>query len=100
MNMLSIPLSFLNGKGKTLVEGRDEYYETLLTRILKIEPGEFPISIYFGVPDATYSSLSKPTLVELAAQFVPEIEITNIEEEIDEVNDGEQTISIFYERTE
>ena len=36
MNMLSIPLSFSNGKGKTLIEGEDEYYETLLTRILNI----------------------------------------------------------------
>ena len=100
MNMLSIPLSFSNGKGKTLIEGEDEYYETLLTRILKIEPGEFPISIHFGVPDATFSSLAKPTLVELAGQFVPEIQIINIEEETDEVNEGEETISIFYERTE
>jgi len=100
MNMLSSPLRFSNGAAKLLTEGTDEYYAELLSRIMQIEPGEFPISIFFGIPDPTFSGLNRATLAELAAQFVPEIDITSISSSISEDNLGEETLLIYFERAE
>ena len=98
--MLSMPLKFTNGKAKVLTEGTDEYYAELLSRIMQIEPGEYPISIFFGIPDPTFSGLNRATLAELASQFVPEIDITSITNSISEDNLGEETLLIYFERAE
>ena len=100
MDTLAIPLRFANGLGETLIDGSDEYYAELLSRLLQIEPGEFPISIYFGIDDPTFSGLNKASLVELAAQFIPEIDITEIVNTIDEENIGEEDLLIYFERAE
>jgi hypothetical protein len=100
MDMLSSPLRFSNGAAKLLTEGTDEYYAELLSRIMQIEPGEFPISIFFGIPDPTFSGLNRATLAELASQFVPEIDITSISSSISEDNLGEETLLIYFERAE
>jgi hypothetical protein len=100
MDMLSLPLTFSNGSAKLFTDGTDEYYAELLSRIMQIEPGEFPISIFFGVPDPTFSGLNKATLAELASQYVPEVELTDIESIISEDNLGEETLMIYFERAE
>lgn len=100
MDTLLLPMSFSSGQAKVLTEGTDDYYATLLSRLMQIEPGEYPISIYFGVPDPSFSNINRASLVELASQFVPEIDISSIENTIDEDNPGEETLLIFFERAE
>lgn len=100
MDTLQLPLSFRAGQAKILTDGTDDYYAALLSRLIQIEPGEYPISIYFGTPDPTFNDISRMSLIELASEFIPEINVSNIETTVDLDNSGEETILIFFERAE
>lgn len=94
MDTFSIPFRFVNGLTAKHVEGSDEYYLHLLSMVLQTEPGEMPLDANFGTNDPVFQNISRATILELAAKYVPELNIQNIATILDD--DGVERVVLQY----
>lgn len=97
MNTIKIPMRFTSNTYSmvTVEDGSDEFYATILSNALKIEPQELPLSTSFGVPDPSFGRTPEQN-VYMAAKFVPEITVTSVSSKLDE--SGSNTLAITFER--
>lgn len=86
--MIKQPITFnSDGTMRTIQEGTDEYYAALFSNTLRIEAGELPISTFYGITDPAFErDATALNYARQAAQFVPEISITEANYQ---VNDDE-----------
>jgi hypothetical protein len=95
MSTLSVPFRFTNvGSVAQHAEGSSSYYGHILSNVLQTEPGELALDASFGTEDPTFEAISRATLVEMAAKYVPEIRINNISTFIND-NGTEQVVISF-----
>lgn len=62
--------------------------------VLQTQPGEMPLDTNFGVNDPVFEKISRATVMELAAKYVPELNIQGISTVLD--NDGTEKVVIQY----
>jgi hypothetical protein len=95
MSTLSVPFRFtLNGSAAQHIDGSDSYYAHILSSVLQTEPGELALDASFGTEDPTFERINRASIIEVAAKYVPEIQITNISTIIDD-NGNEQVVISF-----
>ena len=97
MNTIKVPIRFKSNSYSmvTIEDGTDEFYATILSNALKIEPRELPLSTSFGVADPSFGT-SQEQSVYIAAKFVPEITVTSVSSKLDE--SGANSLAITFER--
>ena len=95
METLALPMTFSNGRPAVHSDDTDEYYAHILSICIGVEPNELPLTPAFGVDDPTFASVSRASIVEIAARYVQEITITSIDAVIDEAGDTSVDISFY-----
>jgi len=95
VDTFSVPFRFSNGLAAKHAEGSDEYYIHIMTMVLLTEPGQLPLNPEFGTQDPTFEYINRASLIELAAKYVPEINVTKITPLI--TDDGEEDILVEYD---
>jgi len=95
MDTLKLPMTFGRGRAATLIDGTRPYYSQIIAVATRIERGELPLEITYGVKDPTFSTLRESEIRYTIAQFWPEIQLTLIERG-QPTNDGEQRILIDF----
>jgi hypothetical protein len=96
MDMIKFPVLFDGTGFQKHVEGSNEYYSQLLTISMLTEPRTHPFSPKFGVLDPSFRGIDKGVFVLNAARFVPEVEITKINTDIDPT-DGTTKIEFTFQ---
>jgi len=98
MDTLRLPLTFRKPSYAAVVvsNATDAYYATLLANIVKMQPGELPISNTFGIYDPSFQIQESSRVVENAARYVPEIRITSVDSKM--TDSGDTKVSIAFER--
>lgn len=95
MNTLSVPFRFtVTGSVAQHTEGSDSYYAHILSSVLQTEPGELALDSSFGTEDPVFERISRASIVEIAAKYVPEIQIDRISTIIDD-NGNEKIVISF-----
>ena len=94
MDTFSVPFRFSGGLAAKHAEGSDQYYLHILSMVLQTQPGEMPLDINFGVNDPVFERISRATIMELAAKYVPELTIEQIATILD--NDGIERVVVQY----
>lgn len=95
MNTLRLPITFgPDYTIRTVEDGTDEYYSLLLADALRIEPGELPISTFFGVLDPTFGFDTPLRAVQNAARHIPEISVTDVSSTLDA--DGQVNLRVKF----
>lgn len=95
METLALPMTFANGRPAVHVDTTDEYYGHILSICIGVEPNELPLTPSFGVDDPAFASVSRASIIEIAARYVPEITITSIDALIDQSGDTSVDISFY-----
>lgn len=94
MDTFSVPFRFSDGLASKHVEGSDEYYLHILSMVLQTQPGEMPLDTNFGINDPVFERISRASVMELAAKYVPELNIEQVATILD--NDGIERVVIQY----
>lgn len=94
MDTIALPISFRQGYFEKYTDGTDEFYAFLLSMAMQIEPGELPITVNYGCFSPLYDNRSIANLAVAAAQFVPEIDIVDVE--VDSFADGRTRIDVSF----
>lgn len=94
MDTLSLPISFRQGYFEKYTEGTDEYYAFLLAMAMQIEPGELPITVNYGCFSPLFDNRSIANLAVAAAQFVPEIDLIDVD--VLSFDDGQTRIDVSF----
>jgi len=96
MDSLKFPLEFDIYGFKKLTDGSDEYYKQMMSIAALTEPGVLKITPDFGVYDPTFNMADRGQFVINASRYVPEIQILQVENIIDQ--QGNSTISFSFRR--
>lgn len=99
MQMIKFPITFDASGIEKLDEGTTEYYSQLLSICMLTEPGTHPMSPQFGAYDPSFSAIDKSVFILNAAQFVPEVKITNIDIAGQDSTTGAIKISVSFDIT-
>jgi len=75
----------------------DEFYAQLLATTMQILPGELILRPQYGVRSPEFDAAQTAQFAQLAAQFIPEIQVTDIV--TGPLDDGKVKISVEFERT-
>lgn len=95
-SIIAFPLQFRDGSLVTHPDTSDQFYVQLLSMALSIQPDELPLNPNFGTLDPTFSNISRATLIEKAAKYVPEVQVTGISDFVSD--SGEELINISFTR--
>lgn len=95
METIALPMSFANGRPAIHTDDTDEYYGHILGLCIGIEPNELPLTPGLGVNDPTFAAVSRASIVEVAARYVPEITITSIDAISNESGEASVEISFY-----
>ncbi len=95
--MMKFPLSFTETTGgyTVLSSGTDDYYRQILAIASRTEPGTHPLTPDFGVMDPTFKSIDRGQFLLQAGRYVPEIQITSIETELD-IENGTNIVNFAF----
>ena len=94
MDTFSVPFRFSGGLASKHAEGSEQYYLHILSMVLQTQPGEMPLDTNFGVNDPVFEKISRATVMELAAKYVPELNIQQIATVLDD--DGVERVVLQY----
>lgn len=94
MDTFSVPFRFSGGLASKHPEGSDQYYLHILSMVLQTQPGEMPLDANFGINDPVFERINRATVMELAAKYVPELNIQQIATVLD--NDGVERVVVQY----
>lgn len=94
MDTFSVPFRFADGLAAKHREGSDQYYLHILSMVLQTQPGEMPLDFNFGTNDPVFERINRATILELAAKYVPELNIEQIATILD--NDGIERVLLQY----
>lgn len=94
MDTISLPISFRQGDFEKHTDGTDEYYAHILALTMQIEPGELPITAEYGCYSPIFDNRSIANLAVTAAQFVPEIDLVDVD--LLDFNDGQIRIDVSF----
>jgi hypothetical protein len=100
MDSLAFPIKFDSTGIKKHRDGTIDYYSQLLSICMLTEPGTHPMTPQFGAFDPVFQEVDKNVFVLNAAQFVPEITITNINTTGIEQSSGLAKIAVAFEITD
>lgn len=79
MDTIALPISFRFGGFEKYADGTDEYYAHILAMTMQIEPGELPITTNYGCYSPLFDNSAIANFAVTAAQFIPEIDIIDVE---------------------
>lgn len=88
MDMIKFPIKFDSTGLQKHREGTEEYFTQLLSIALLTEPRTHIFSPRFGVFDPTFRGIDRGVFVMNAARFIPEIEVTGLDTEVDPASGG------------
>lgn len=97
MDMIQFPIQFDSTGIKKLKDGAPDYYAQLLSIAMLTEPLTHPFSPDFGASDPAFRTIDKGLFVLNAARFVPEVQITKIEINPNELNDENTRVTLSFE---
>ena len=97
MDTIAIPVKFEGGALRTHTEGSDAYYAHLLAFALQTEQGELLLNPTFGIQDPTFDEDLTFQMALVAAQYIPEVNVSKIMPRADET--GRVALQIQFERT-
>ena len=97
MDAIRFPLKFDSSGLQKLTDGTTDYYSQLLSVCMLTEPGTHPMSPQFGAYDPSFRVIDKSIFVLNAAQFVPEVTITNIDISEKDSNDGTMKVAVSFD---
>ena len=83
MDMIKFPVKFDRTGFQKHTDGTEGYYTQLLSIALLTEPRTHIFTPRFGVFDPTFRGIDRGVFVMNAARFIPEIEITGLDTEVD-----------------
>jgi len=82
MDTIKLPLSFDKGRVAVLEEFTRPFYSQVIALTCRIEKGELPLEITYGVKDSTFLDFRESELRYTISKFWPEIQITTIKQEV------------------
>lgn len=88
MDMIKFPIKFDSTGIQKHTEGTEDYYAQLLSIAILTEPRTHIFTPRFGVFDPTFRGIDKGVFIMNAARFIPEVEITGLDTELDSASDG------------
>jgi hypothetical protein len=94
MDTFSVPFRFSGGLAVKHSEDSDQYYLHILSMVLQTQPGEMPLDANFGTNDPVFERINRGTIMELAAKYVPELNIQQIATVLDD--DGVERVVLQY----
>lgn len=97
MDAIKFPLKFDSSGLQKLTDGTTDYYSQLLSICMLTEPGTHPMSPQFGAYDPSFRVIDKSIFVLNAAQFVPEVTITNIDISEKDSKDGTMKVAVSFD---
>lgn len=97
MDMIKFPVRFDSTGIEKLGEGSNDYYSQLLSICMLTEPGTHPMTPSFGSYDPAFRIVDKGIFVLNAAQFVPEVTITNIDISAPEPGSNSSRVSVSFD---
>ena len=95
MDTLKVPMQFINGSALTWTEDTDEYFAHLLFCFTSTQRGELILRPQIGVGDIAFDINSIQTLAYNVAQYIPEIDIANLEAHTSDNGETDITISFL-----
>lgn len=97
MDMIGFPVKFDSSGIKKLQEGSTDYYAQLLSICMLTEPGTHPFTPSFGANDPAFRNIDKSLFIINASQFVPEVQITDINISDKDKNAGTTRITVSFD---
>jgi len=82
MDTIKLPLSFDKGRVAVLEEYTRPYYSQIIAISCRIEKGELPLEVTYGVKDSTFIDFRESELRYTVAKFWPEIQLTTVKQEV------------------
>jgi hypothetical protein len=98
MNTIRLPIKFKHEsfEMETIPDESDEYYATLIGLAIQIEPGELPISTFYGTKDPTFDNKQVRQVGVQVGNLIPDIRVTSVE--VIPNNNGQSNLAIKFER--
>ena len=96
MQMIKFPIRFDSTGFEKLEDRTTDYYSQLLSICMLTEPGTHPMSPQFGAYDPSFRVIDKSIFILNAAQFVPEVTITNIDISEKDSRDGAIKVAVSF----
>lgn len=94
--MIKFPIEFDSTGLRKLKSDTHDYYSQLLSICMLTEPATHPFTPTFGANDPAFRNIEKSVFVMNAAQFIPEVEITNIDISSQDLNAGATRVSVSF----
>lgn len=80
MDTIKLPISFDKGRISVLEEYTRPFYSQIIAMACRMEKGELPLEVTYGVKDSTFITFRESELRYTIGQFWPEIQITTIKQ--------------------
>jgi hypothetical protein len=96
MDMIKFPIEFDSTGLRKLQSNSHDYFSQLLSVCLLTEPGIHPFTPNFGANDPAFRNIEKSVFIMNAAQFIPEVEVTNIDISSPDLNSGATRVSVSF----
>ena len=75
MDTIQLPIKFDKGRVAVIEEFTRPFYSQIIALACRIEKGELPLELTYGVKDSTFIEFRE---TELIGQFWPEVRLTTI----------------------
>jgi hypothetical protein len=78
MDTIKLPITFDKGRISVIEEFTRPYYSQVIALACRIEKGELPLEITYGVKDSTFIEFREAELRYTLNRFWPEIQLTSL----------------------
>jgi hypothetical protein len=95
MDMIKFPVKFDRSGFQKHRDGSEDYYAQLLTISILTEPRTHVFSPRFGVLDPSFRGIDRGVFILNSARFVPEVQITNLNTNIN-TNGNEMKVEFSF----
>jgi len=78
MDTIQLPIKFDKGRVAVIEEFTRPFYSQVIALACRIEKGELPLELTYGVKDSTFIEFRETELRYVIGQFWPEVRLTTI----------------------
>lgn len=78
MDTIKLPITFDKGRMGVLADGSREYYSQIIAIACRVERGEMPLEIAYGITDTTFTAFRKSELSQVLSVYWPEIKVNEV----------------------
>lgn len=95
MDTIKLPITFDKGRMSFIEEFTRPYYSQVIALACRIEKGELPLEITYGVKDSTFIEFRESELRYTMNRFWPEVQLTSIKQ-TEPNDDGRRRVIIDF----